>query len=176
MPDEMVHATCIAFIPPIQMFKIATDAPVPAILLRGRSGSGKSDLALRLISSPGPDWLVGTARLVGDDQILLRQQEGRLIARAPQKLSGVLEVRGCGLIRLPHRALLDSAQPVLLVDLIDQGETVERFPEPDQITLANITLPRWRLAAHEPSSVEKIRLFLGLILGLVTDYTEIEGV
>ena len=48
-----------------------------AVLIRGPSGSGKSDLALRLID--------GGAQLVADDQTELSPRDGRLVASAPAR-------------------------------------------------------------------------------------------
>lgn len=59
------------------------------VLLLGPSGAGKSDLLLRLIDR-------GFA-LVADDQVCI--EDG--VARAPDLLAGLLEVRGLGIVRLP---------------------------------------------------------------------------
>ncbi|MDW8398280.1 MAG: hypothetical protein RMK90_06890, partial [Acetobacteraceae bacterium] len=61
-----------------------------AVLLLGPPGSGKSDLLLRLL---GLGW-----GLVADDQVLLSAEGGRLRAAAPEPLSGMIEVRGIGIL------------------------------------------------------------------------------
>jgi hypothetical protein len=66
------------------------------VLLLGRSGSGKSDLALRLVA-------IG-ARLVSDDRTELFLERGRLFARAPANIKGMMEVRGAGIVALPAAA------------------------------------------------------------------------
>src|SRR3546814_17418763 len=76
-----VHATCIAI-------------DGRGILLRGPSGSGKSDLALRLID--------GGALLVADDQVILTEADGELTASAPATTAGRMEVRGIGVVDMPH--------------------------------------------------------------------------
>src|SRR3712207_9214581 len=63
-----------------------------AVLIGGRSGSGKSDLALRLIDRG--------ASLVSDDQTMVRRLNGRLLASAPPSIVGKLEVRGLGILEL----------------------------------------------------------------------------
>ena len=63
------------------------------VLLRGPSGSGKSDLALRLID--------GGARLVADDQTALAVENGVLVAHPPRSIAGRLEVRGLGIVTVP---------------------------------------------------------------------------
>jgi HPr Serine kinase C-terminal domain len=60
------------------------------VLLRGPSGRGKSDLALRLIDAG--------ARLVADDQVLLQRSGMQVLARAPAVLAGLLEIRGVGIV------------------------------------------------------------------------------
>ena len=89
------------------------------MLLRGVSGSGKSDLALRLIDAGGS--------LVADDQTRLKlTADGQILAFPPELLAGLLEVRGFGLMRLPFRQLV----PLLAVFDLVPFERIERYPEP----------------------------------------------
>ncbi|MHA1114324.1 MAG: HPr kinase/phosphorylase, partial [Alphaproteobacteria bacterium] len=76
----LVHATCVSLWG-------------AGILLRGPSGSGKSDLALRLID--------GGAVLVADDQVSLELRDGGLFASPPAATAGKLEVRGVGIVTVP---------------------------------------------------------------------------
>jgi HPr kinase/phosphorylase len=117
------------------------------ILLRGPSGMGKSDLALRLID--------GGARLVADDRVALEAGNGGLYARAPDALLGLIEVHGLGLRRLPA---LKRARLGLVADLVDAA-LVERMPEEDlHCTLEGVALPLVRLCPFEPSAPAKLRL------------------
>src|SRR5579862_2274925 len=84
------------------------------VLLRGPSGRGKSDLALRLID--------GGARLVADDQTELSRGPNGLIARCPASIAGKIEVRGVGILRV---AAMPSAPIRLVVDL-GLSDRVER--------------------------------------------------
>ena len=81
-----------------------------AVLLRGPSGSGKSDLALRLIEAGG--------RLVSDDQTHLARRGRSLVATPPPTLAGMIEARGVGIVRLQRNQLLAQARVALLVDLV----------------------------------------------------------
>ena len=125
------------------------------ILLRGPPGSGKSDLALRLISECD-------ARLVADDQVEVSLRDGILVARAPETLAGMIEVRGLGIARFDHHA---SWTIHLVIELCD---SVARFPEPRQTVIAGCPLPAWRLRAREASAVAKVMLAVKALQGTVS--------
>lgn len=142
---ERVHGTCVALGP-------------AAVLIRGASGAGKSDLALRFIMasqvgfSPAKD-----RRLVSDDQVLLTRDGKRLVAAAPAAISGKLEVRGVGIIDV---SALASASVVAVVDLA-RREMVERMPEEGRtVVIAGTTLPLHHLYAFEASAPLKLALIL----------------
>ena len=120
------------------------------VLLRGPSGSGKSDLALRLID--------GGAALVAEDQTALSRKGEEILAGAPPQIAGRMEVRGLGIIRLP--AVSDIPVRVV-VDIVPAGE-VERLPKPAETMLLGVALPVIRLAAFEASTPAKIRLAVRL--------------
>lgn len=109
--------------------RVKTDPELPrGVLISGRSGQGKSALALALMAFG--------ARLVADDRVLLEPRNGRLIATCPAALSGLVEARGIGLLRarcVPRAALM------LVVDL-DHEET-ERLPHPRFRHIAGVSLP-----------------------------------
>lgn len=125
------------------------------LLLRGPPGSGKSDLALRLISECD-------ARLVADDQVEVTLRDGILVARAPETLAGMIEVRGLGIARFDHH----PSWAVHLV--IELSDSVERFPEPRQTVIAGCPLPVWRLRAREASAVAKVKLAVKALQGTVS--------
>jgi len=140
-----MHATCVA---------IAGNG----VLLRGPPGSGKSDLALRLIAGPQLEGH-GSACLVADDQVALSRENGRVIARAPQHIAGLLEIRGVGIRSVPSG---EAANVVLIVDLVS-ADAVPRLP-PDplpSVTLLGLPIPVAALAPFEPSAPLKLRLLMG---------------
>lgn len=139
MVHEQVHATCVAI-------------GGAGVLLRGPSGAGKSDLALRLIDGGGADG----PRLVADDRVDLTLQGGRVWARAPKPLKGLLEVRGVGI--MPMKAL-DEAPIALICDLVAPA-LVERLPEVTTTPILDQGIPFIRLAPFEASAPAKIRLAL----------------
>ncbi len=142
----LVHGTCVA---------IRIGTKWHAVLLRGESGAGKSDLALRLIDEG--------ARLVADDQTHLVKKGRSLVCRAPAALKSMIEVRGLGIVTLPRVKCLPSASLSLLVDL-SAPPKIERLPEPQTESVLGVTLPRLALAAFEASASAKLRLALGRIV------------
>jgi len=116
------------------------------VLLRGPSGSGKSDLALRLIDQG--------AILVADDQVLLRREGAQLLADPPEILAGLLEVRGLGILKFPYRA----PAPIGLVIDLEESEKIERMPEPETLSLLDKSIPLYRVTARETSAPIKVRL------------------
>lgn len=126
-----------------------------AILLRGPSGSGKSDLALRLIDRG--------AALIADDYTEILADGGRILASPPAPLAGLLEIRGLGIIRLPCRHNVPVA---VIFDLVAE-ETVERMPEPMRETLLGVELPVFRLAPFPASAVAKVHYALDLAVGRI---------
>jgi HPr kinase/phosphorylase len=118
------------------------------ILLRGPSGSGKSDLALRLIDEGG--WLVA------DDQTELRLSGGDISLSAPATIGGRMEVRGIGILRVPSVA---AAPLRLVVDLVP-SDAIERLPEPATCEYLGCGFPLIQLAPFETSAPAKLRLAL----------------
>lgn len=116
------------------------------VLLRGPSGSGKSDLALRLIDAG--------AGLVADDRVEVVREGDRLVARAPDSLSGQMEVRGIGIVIVQA---VQRAGLVLVVDLVPL-EQVPRMPDPGRWTHLGASVPLITLHAFEPSAMAKVRL------------------
>ena len=128
--SDRLHATCVA-------------VDRLGVLLTGRPGAGKSDLALRLIDRG--------AELVADDVTIVTRRDGGLIASAPDTIAGTMEVRGVGLLPVPARA---EAAVVLLVDLDGEGE---RLPLTDETrTLAGVALPVLRLDSRPASAPIKV--------------------
>ena len=132
---ERVHATAVAW-------------EGNAVLLRGGSGSGKSDLALRLIDA-GWD-------LVADDYTELHEAGGTLCARAPENIKGLIEVRGIGIMRL---GCVARATVVAVFDLLPLSE-IERLPEARTETLMGHAVPRFALHGFDASAVAKVRMAL----------------
>lgn len=124
----VLHATCVEWFG-------------RGVLIRGKSGAGKSDLALRLIDAG--------AALVADDQVLLENG----IASAPARLQGLLEVRGFGIVKLPFA---ETTAIALTVDLCSADE-IERLPDRFDGIM--------RLDPFCASAVAKIKLALQTIEG-----------
>jgi serine kinase of HPr protein (carbohydrate metabolism regulator) len=115
------------------------------VLLRGRSGAGKSDLALRLLDQG--------AVLIGDDYVELTVRAGRLWARPPRQLAGQLEVRGLGIMNLPYKS-----HPIGLVADLAPPAQIERMPKPRQTAYLGVWLPVITVAPFQASAAAKLRL------------------
>ena len=126
LSSETVHASCVAI-------------GGAAVLLTGRSGSGKSDLALRLIDRG--------AMLVSDEYTFLLRSDGRLLASAPASISGKIEVRGVGIVEMK------SVRDVPVTLLVDLDEAPERLPRGSRTrVIAGVPVPAIGLSALEPSA------------------------
>ncbi len=127
-----------------------------AVLLTGAPGSGKSDLALRLIA--------GGALLIADDLVELRRAGDHLLAGfpgdAPAELRGRIEARGLGIVAVPAAA--DPA-PLFLV-VASEPENPENTNEYQWLDIPVTTL---RLALLEVSAPVKVRLALGAAPGSI---------
>ncbi|PZU61139.1 MAG: aldolase [Sphingobium sp.] len=133
-PIETLHATTVAI-------------GGRAVMLHGPSGVGKSDLALRLIDRG--------ATLVSDDYTVVRREGDRAIASPPPTIAGRIEVRGVGIIALPH---LENAPVALLLDL--DGEVERMPPEPLTRPVAGVEVPIMTIAPREPSAPIKVEMAL----------------
>lgn len=128
-----------------------------AALLRGASGSGKSDLALRALAAPENSLAEASFGLVADDQVVIRATKDGLTVSPPDRLQGLIEVRGLGIVTVSH---VSEARLSLLVDLVGPHQ-VERLPDPwPTDVLLGVSFPVLRLAPFEASAPLKLALAL----------------
>jgi serine kinase of HPr protein (carbohydrate metabolism regulator) len=142
--EALIHGTCIAL-------------DGEGVLLVGKPGSGKSDLALRLIDQAGSG-LSGkhkTAQLVADDQVIIRKVGGALVASAPASLKGKLEIRGLGIAEL---AVAEETRLRLAVRLTPSAE-IERLPDLDRgrMDILGLALPLILLDPLNASAPARLR-------------------
>jgi serine kinase of HPr protein (carbohydrate metabolism regulator) len=126
------------------------------VLIRGPSGSGKSDLALRFIDDG--------AELVADDRVELEIVGERLHLSAPVTIRGLIEVHGLGIVNI------DARQDVplhLIVELKPRIDT-DRMPEVKQEVIDGITVPVIDIDAFEISALAKIKMALRIEGGKAT--------
>ncbi len=139
-----IHATCVLLARAGKTFGAPANA---GVLLLGKSGAGKSDVALRLIA-------LG-ARLVSDDRTDLYADRGRLFGRAPATIKGLIEARGVGIVALPHAAKARIALAVSLDSAPKRLPPREYYKPPFDLSAA---IPLIRLAPFEASAPAKILL------------------
>ncbi|MDE2110920.1 MAG: hypothetical protein KGJ79_07245 [Alphaproteobacteria bacterium] len=141
-----IHATCVRLERAADAFGAPPDA---GVLLLGKSGAGKSDLALRLIAAG--------ATLVADDCCELFVSRRRLFARAPARLRGLIEVRGVGIIKLPHAPHAWVALAVEHAPTAPRLSVHRRFEPPAGLLLpAKMAPPVIKLALFEASAAAKV--------------------
>jgi serine kinase of HPr protein (carbohydrate metabolism regulator) len=132
--SENVHATTVAI-------------EGRAVLISGPSGAGKSDLALRLIDRG--------FTLVSDDQTIVRRDGERLIASAPPRIAGKLEVRGIGIVEM------ETANDVPVALIVELASDIERLPDDSrERPLLGIGVPLMGIDARAASAPAKVALAL----------------
>lgn len=118
-----------------------------AILIEGAPGVGKSSLALALMDRG--------AVLVGDDGVMLEQDQGALMAMPHPNTRGMMEVRGVGVIAMPVAA---RARVALLLRLEDGGPRyIEAAP---QVMLGTVAIPCITLWPDSPALALRAELAL----------------
>lgn len=134
LSSENLHASCVA-----------TEGR--AVLIAGPSGSGKSDLALRLLDRG--------FKLVSDDRTIVRKEGNRVVASAPETIKGKLEIRGVGIVDMET---VSSAPVALVVELTSD---ITRLPDDSRERLILGTgVPLINVDAMTASAASKVSLAL----------------
>ena len=121
-------------------------------MIEGESGAGKSDLALRLIDRG--------AQLISDDYTLLQRAGRELIASPPDTIAGRIEIRGLGILTMPH---VEKIPVALLIRLTDAPE---RLPLAEEVRrIAGLDIREIAVDAHTASAPIKVELALRHLVG-----------
>jgi serine kinase of HPr protein (carbohydrate metabolism regulator) len=123
---------------PVHASSVMIDGRV--LLLRGRPGVGKSDLALRLIDRG--------ALLIADDYTQLERRGTMLIASPPPAIAGKIEIRGLGIVEMAFAA---EGPVALLLDLDAAPERLSEDP-PASTDIEGVAIPTLPFAAIEASA------------------------
>jgi HPr kinase/phosphorylase len=148
MTTVNIHASCVACAGAGAPFGVSENA---GVLLLGKSGSGKSDLALRLIAMG--------AKLVSDDRCEIFSDGDAILARPPRNIEGLMEIRGLGIVAVPFAPearialVVQAAQPAASARLPER----RRYEPPAILSLPqNMRPPEIALDMHAPSAPAKI--------------------
>lgn len=134
LSGESIHATTVAI-------------DSRAVLITGPSGSGKSDLALRLLDRG--------FILVSDDQTLVRREGDRLLASPPMQIAGKLEVRGIGIVEM------ETVSDVPVALLVELTSDIPRLPDDSrELSILGICVPLVTIDAMTASAPSKVALAL----------------
>jgi serine kinase of HPr protein (carbohydrate metabolism regulator) len=118
-----------------------------AVMICGPSGSGKSDLALRLLDRG--------FKLVSDDQTIVRKDGERLLASAPPTIAGKLEVRGLGIVEV------ETAADVPVALCVELASDIQRLPNDDrERQFLGVGIPLFSVDAMTASAPAKVALAL----------------
>jgi serine kinase of HPr protein (carbohydrate metabolism regulator) len=118
-----------------------------AVVILGPSGSGKSDLALRLLDRG--------FTLVSDDQTVVKKDGERLVASAPPNIAGKLEIRGIGIVDM------DTVTNIHVALLVELTSEIQRLPdESRERPLLGVKLPLISIDAMTASAPSKVALAL----------------
>ena len=132
--EEIVHGTSVAI-------------DGSAVLLTGPSGSGKSDLALRLIDRG--------AKLIGDDNVTLSLADDTILVNPLPETAGKLEIWSLGIFEQEYVSDVPLAIEARL------GAMVERFPmDRQQKTILGRPVTSVALKAKESSAPIKVEMAL----------------
>lgn len=136
--QQMVHGTAISI-------------DGHAVLIMGESGSGKSDLALRLIDRG--------AILISDDVVFLETRDNAPLLNVAPNIEGKIEVRGVGIFNVDF---ITSAPLRLVVKFVDSPD---RLPEDvARASIGGYVVPVSKLNPFEQSSAIKVEYALRAVL------------
>ena len=134
LSSETVHASTVA-------------SDGRAVLISGPSGSGKSDLALRLLDRG--------FTLVSDDQTIVRREDDKLIASAPPNIAGKLEIRGIGIVDM------EAVRDVPVALYVELTSEIMRLPDDRrERPVLGVNLPLVSIDALTASAASKVALAL----------------
>ena len=132
MKTRRVHSTSV----------VIEDA---GVMITGKSGFGKSDLALRLIDSG--------ATLISDDVTICETVGNSIFLFPPNEIRGLLEVRELGIMTVPY---IENIKLSLVVELVEKE--IDRLPQQSFTNLLNIKIQKIKIQGKNSSSVAKIKL------------------
>jgi HPr kinase/phosphorylase len=132
---KVLHASCVEYAD-------------KGVLIFGPSGSGKSDLALRIIDAGGT--------LISDDYVEINAQENKLFASSVPNIEGMIEVRGIGLEKV---CFISNHTIDLALELHDRND-IDRLPEDSFFEHEGIKVPLFKFDAFSLSALAKINLLV----------------
>lgn len=116
-PEKTVHGVCV------EVFGIG-------MLIRGKSGIGKSETALELVKRGH--------RLIADDAVIIRKIDNKLKGYCPELTKHLLEIRGLGILDIKHLYGVGSIKIDQFINLVIDLEEWDENKEYDRLGLDDI--------------------------------------
>ncbi len=143
----LIHASLVAF-------------SETGVLIKGPSGSGKSQLCLRLIDAAGYGVSEQPlkAQLVADDQVVLSTPQGQVWGTAPKSLEGLLELRGIGLVK----TIIKTSVRIRLVVNLQTAFAIIRLPDDSELKeeICGVEVPSIKIDPNSPAAPALLRAAL----------------
>ncbi len=113
-PEKTVHGVCV------EVFGTG-------MLIRGKSGIGKSETALELVKRGH--------RLIADDAVIVRKIDNKLKGYCPELTKHLLEIRGLGILDIKHLYGVGSIKIDQFINLVIDLEEWDENKEYDRLGL-----------------------------------------
>lgn len=134
-PEQLIHANLV------EVFNVG-------IMIRGKSGLGKSELTLELIKR-------GHLMVADDALIIKKVSDNRIIGYAPETTKYLMEIRGLGIVNIRQiygiASTLEtkSVDIVMDMELFNFEEDYERLGFEEQtVELMGVNIPKFILPVH----------------------------
>lgn len=127
--SKIVSHIEIDLAPTMRVHGVLLDIYGVGVLIKGRSGIGKSETALDLITNG--------ARLIADDSVIIKNIDQKLIGRSPEITRHFMEIRGVGIIDIQKMFGVGYVMEEKNIEIIINLEDWDESKEYDRLGIVN---------------------------------------